>query len=76
MQSCVGVMETPHSIDSVDVTWLWVTNRGVQHSITAIGVGICKVKPLLPDVSEQSSLYSIKLEIEKLNKIIKVNVFC
>ena len=56
MQSCVRVMETPHRIDSrFEAVVTKLTNRGVQHSITALGVGVCKVNLLLTDV--QSSLY-------------------
>ena len=51
-------METPHGVDAVIVTrrWTKLTNKDFQHSITALGVGVCKVIPKLPDVNKQSSL--------------------
>ena len=69
MQSCVCVMETPHGIDTVVVTrwWTKLTNKDFQHSITALGVGVCKVNPILPDVNEQPSLYIRSLP----NKLLK-----
>ena len=59
MQSCVCVMETPYGVcNAAIVMWWWtkLTNKDFQHSITALGFGICKVNPILPDV-KQSSLY-------------------
>ena len=52
-------METPCVVDAVIFTQWWtkLTNKDIQHSITALGVGVCKVNPILPNVNKQSSLY-------------------
>ena len=51
-------METPHGVDAVIMTrwWTKLTNKDFQHSITSLGVGVCKVNPILPNVNNQSSL--------------------
>ena len=51
-------METPHGVDAVIMTQWWtkLTNKDFQHSITSLGVGVCKVNPIPPNVNKLSSL--------------------